>query len=162
MAQFNYCPLMWMCYSKTLNNKINRIQERALRIAYNGYKSNFKELLEWDHYFTIHERNIRYLAIEACKVKNGLSPFIINNVFQFGKTSAYELRSSNHFQRTNIQTVHFGSESINALGAKLRDLIPAETKVSKSLMISKKKIKNWTPKSCPCHLFRIYTGPTSC
>ena len=70
-----------MCHSRTLNNKINRIQERALRIVYNDYKSNFKELLERDHSFTIHERNMQYLAIEAYKVKNGLSTVIMNDVF---------------------------------------------------------------------------------
>ena len=67
----------------------------------------------------------------------------MNDVFQFGKNSAYELRSGNHLQRTNIQTVHFGSESIKTLGAKIWDLIPAEIKASKSLMIFKKYIKNW-------------------
>ena len=82
-----------MCHSRTLNNKINRIQERALRIVYSYYKSNFKELLERDHSFTIHERNIQYLAIEAYKVKNGLSPVIMNDVFQFGKNSAYGLEA---------------------------------------------------------------------
>ena len=46
IAQFNYCPLIWMCLSRTLNNKINRIHKQALRIVYNDYKSNFKELLE--------------------------------------------------------------------------------------------------------------------
>ena len=30
-SQFNYCPLIWMLHSRTLNNKINRIHERALR-----------------------------------------------------------------------------------------------------------------------------------
>ena len=59
----------------------------------------------------------------------------MNDVFQFGKNSAYELRSGNHFQRTNIQTVHFGSESIKTLGAKIWDLIPPEIKASKSLDI---------------------------
>ena len=43
----------------------------------------------------------------------------MNDVFQFGKSSAYELRSGNHLQRANIQTLHFGSESIKALGAKI-------------------------------------------
>ena len=33
-AQFNYCPLVWMFYSRTLNSKLNRLQERALRIVY--------------------------------------------------------------------------------------------------------------------------------
>ena len=127
-AQFNYCPLIWMCHGRTLNNKINRIHERALRIVYNDYKSNFKKLLERDHSFTIHERNIQYLAIGANKVKNGLSPVIMSDVFQFVKNSVYELKSGNHLQRTNIQTVHFGSDSIKTLGAKIWDLISAELK----------------------------------
>ena len=54
---------------------------------------------------------MQYLATEAYKVKNGLSPAIMNDLLQFGKNSASELRSGNHLQRTNIQTVHFGSES---------------------------------------------------
>ena len=127
-AQFNYCPLIWMCHGRTLNNKINRIHERALRIVYNDYKSNFKKLLERDHSFTIHERNIQYLAIGANKVKNGLSPVIMSDVFQFVKNSVYELKSGNHLQRTNIQTVYFGSDSIKTLGAKIWDLISAELK----------------------------------
>ena len=134
-AQFNYCPLIWMC------NKINRIHERALRIVYNDYKSNFKELLERDHSFTNHERNMQCLSIEVYKVKNGLSPVIVNDVFQFGENSAYERRSGNHLQRTNIQTAHFGSKSIKTLGAKIWYLIPVEIKASKSLMIFKKKIR---------------------
>ena len=63
--------------------------------------------------------NRQYLATETYKVKNGLSPVIRNDVFQFGKNSAYEHRLGNHVQRTNIQTVHFVSESIKILGAKI-------------------------------------------
>ena len=32
MSQFGYCPLVWMYHSRGLNNKINNIHERALRI----------------------------------------------------------------------------------------------------------------------------------
>ena len=28
-SQFNYCPLIWMFYSRQLNNPIKKIQERA-------------------------------------------------------------------------------------------------------------------------------------
>ena len=31
--EFNYCPLIWMMHNRTLNNKINKLHERALRIA---------------------------------------------------------------------------------------------------------------------------------
>ena len=37
-SQFNYCPLIWMLHSRTLNNKINRIHDRALRTVYSDYK----------------------------------------------------------------------------------------------------------------------------
>ena len=94
------------------------------------------------HSITIHLRNIQYFAIEASKVKSGLFPVTMNDVFQFGKNDAYELRSGNHLQRKNIQTVHFGSESIKILGAKIWELNPAEIKASKSFIIFKKKIKN--------------------
>ena len=30
-SQFGYCPLIWMFHSRTLNNRINRLHERALR-----------------------------------------------------------------------------------------------------------------------------------
>ena len=62
--------------------------------------------------------------------------------FQFSKNSDYEFRSDNHLQRTNIQTVHFGSKSIKTLRAKIWDLIPAEIKALKSLIIFKKKLNN--------------------
>ena len=33
-SQFNYCPLVWMCHSRTLNNRINNKHVRALRIVF--------------------------------------------------------------------------------------------------------------------------------
>ena len=63
-SQFNYCPLIWMFHSRTLNNKINRLHERALRIVYSDYKSSFCELLEKDKSFSIHHKNIQSLDIE--------------------------------------------------------------------------------------------------
>ena len=29
-SQFGYCPLIWMFHSRTLNSKINNLQERSL------------------------------------------------------------------------------------------------------------------------------------
>ena len=53
----------------------------------------------------------------------------MNDAFQSGKDSAYELRSGNrHLQGTNIQAIHFGSEYIKALGAKIWDLNSSEDK----------------------------------
>ena len=52
----------------------------------------------------------------------------MNDAFQFGKNSAYELKSGNDLERADIQTVRFGSESIITLGAKIWDFISVEIK----------------------------------
>ena len=44
-SQFNYCPLVWMCHSRILNNRINNIHLRALRTVYQDKKSSCEELL---------------------------------------------------------------------------------------------------------------------
>ena len=56
-SQFNYCSLIRMFYSRPLNNKINCLHERILRIVYSDYKSSFCELLEKDKSFKIHQKN---------------------------------------------------------------------------------------------------------
>ena len=45
-SQFVYGPLSWMFHSRRLNNKINSIHERALRITYQDLISTFQELLK--------------------------------------------------------------------------------------------------------------------
>ena len=56
IESFGYCPLTWMFHGRGLNNKINRIHERALRITYND-KSSYGELLTKDRSVTIYHRN---------------------------------------------------------------------------------------------------------
>ena len=41
-SNFNYCPLVWHFCSAKLVKKIEKIQERALRILYNNFSSDFE------------------------------------------------------------------------------------------------------------------------
>ena len=82
-SQFNYCKLVWMCCNRSLNTKINRLHQRYLWIVYNDKKSNFNELLVKDGSASIHHQNLQKLAVEMLKVSRGLSPEIVNELFQF-------------------------------------------------------------------------------
>ena len=57
-SQFNYCPLIWVFHSRIMNNKINSIHERALRLVYSDHVSSFDGLLKKDRSFSIHHKNI--------------------------------------------------------------------------------------------------------
>ena len=63
-SQFNYYALICMFYSRTINNKINRLHEMALKIVYSDFKLSLEGLLMKDNSFSINERNIQSLAIE--------------------------------------------------------------------------------------------------
>ena len=64
LSYFNYCPLIWMFCSRKSNSRINRINERAMRIAHDDYESTFEQLLIKNKTITSHKKNLQYLAIE--------------------------------------------------------------------------------------------------
>ena len=140
-SQFNYCPLIWMFHSRTMNNKINCIHERALRLVYSDHVYYFDELLKKDRSFSIHHRNIQNLAIELYKFFHGLSPSIVKNIFHFKTDIPYNLRSSNDLYSRNPKTVKYGTEATSYLAPKIWSLVSNAIKSSKSLDVLKSKIK---------------------
>ena len=85
-SQFEYCPLIWMFHSRQLNQKINKIQERALRITYKDTESTFSELLQKACAVTIHTKNMQILRTEMYKTKNELDPSFMQEVFHENTT----------------------------------------------------------------------------
>ena len=92
-----------------------------------------------------------WLAIEMFKFLNGLSPPIVNKVFQVKQSATYSLRDKNELYNKNPETVTYGTESISFLASKIWSIVPQEIKNYKSLDSFKKSIKKWKP-ICPCWL----------
>ena len=83
-SQFNYSPLVWMFHNRTINNKINRLHERALRIVYIDEPNDnlsFQDLLDKDGAVKIHDRNLQRLAVQMKKLKNNISPLPMQELF---------------------------------------------------------------------------------
>ena len=83
--QLGYCPLIWVFHTSGVNNKIDHLHERSLRIVYKNNISSFEELFKTNKSFTIHQRNILSLAIELFKVKGNISNNIIYDIFKLEK-----------------------------------------------------------------------------
>ena len=154
-SQFNYCPLLWMFHNRSMNNRINRIHERALRIAYRDYESSFAHLLEKDNSVSIHERNLQRLATEIYKVKNNMAPLFMKDIFT-DSTNPYNLRNNATLRASNVKSVVCGTETISFRGPQVWSMLPEDIKNSQSLAEFKIKIKKWKPEGCTCRLCKTY------
>ena len=139
--QFNYCPLVWTCYSRRNNTKINNLHERCLRLIYSDKKSSHEKLIEKDGSVSIHYRNIRSLATEMYKVKSGYAPKIFSDLFNQREISLCNLRRRPEFRVPLTRTVYHGRESISYLGPKIWDILPTSFTEAVSLNSFKKLIK---------------------
>ena len=91
MAQFSFCPLIWICDNRTYDNKINRLHERYLRLIFIDKHSSFENLLEKDNSVSIHHKNLQALAIEMFKLNTKTSPVIMQEVFLVKEQGNYNL-----------------------------------------------------------------------
>ena len=113
-AQFKYCPITWLFCSRSCDNKINKLQERALRLVYDDYETSFDGLLNKNKSFSIHHQNIQNLMIEVYKSLNKSSP---DNFF--GLTFTSKRRQDplqNDLLVPSVKTVTKGKDSAKYLG----------------------------------------------
>ena len=150
LSHFGYCPLVWMFHSRTLNCRINKLHERALRITYKDDKSSFEELLIKDESFTVHERNIQKLAIELYKVAYRLSPGIMDSILPLKSGVKYPGESI--FKTSNVKTVSWGTSHLRP---RIWSIVPIHMK-KYSLSKFTKKIRKWKPVECPCRICKTY------
>ena len=59
LQKFGCYLLVCKFHSRSLNNRINRLQERASNFVYKGTNSSIVELLEKENTFIIHQKNIK-------------------------------------------------------------------------------------------------------
>ena len=153
LSQFSYCPIIWMYCRRKSNNLINRIHERALRIAYCDYVSDFEGLLGKDDYITIYERNIQALACELYSTFNNLNPPFMGEIFNM-KINNYNLRRP-CLDIKLPHTVTYGLETFSYKASQIWSSIPVDIQNSNKTSI-KNHIKTNRKTICKCNLCKLY------
>ena len=115
---------MWVCFSRSVNTKVNRLHEQCLWIVYNDKKSNFNELLVKDDCLY---PSLKF-TVEMFKVSRGLNLEIVDESFQFREQIPYELRQRYQFQIPLAHSAFGGAETLKFLGLRVRALVPNEIK----------------------------------
>ena len=154
-SQFNYCPLVWMYHSRSMNSRINRLHETCLRIICSDKSSSFEELLQKGESVTIHEKNIQKLATEMFKVFKNLLPPIVADLFEVRQNNC-NLKHRSYFSIPNVKSVYHGSESLSNLGPRIWNLVPDNLKQLDDINSFKTEVKKWKPIDCPCRLCKSY------
>ena len=154
-ANFNYCPLVWFFTSPGSLRKIERIQERALRILFDDYTNDAQFLLDKANKTTFLIKQHKNLAIEIFKTLNNLNPSYMKSIFTKNE-NPYRLRDNsrhvNDLLVSNYKAFTYGECSLRVLGPKIWNALPNEFKNAKSLYTFKQLIKTWDGPTCSCKM----------
>ena len=116
-----------MFYSKTLQNKINQIQKRALRLVYNEPKLNLEKLVELDKSTTIHIKNIITLLTKVYKTTSWENPIFMNKIFT-QKKQYYNLRITKLLSFPKVIGSKYGTNTFAFRATHLWNQVPHSIK----------------------------------
>ena len=138
--QIKYCLIVWMCHSRHINNKINKLHERALRVVYDDGVSIFHELLAMDKSFCTHHQNIQRLLIGICKALHGTSGNSLKELF-VKRESTINLRSKPGLVIPSVNSILKGKNSFTSSGSVIWNSLPIEMREDQSILSFVTKIK---------------------
>ena len=104
---------------------------------------------------TIHIHNLKFLVTEIYKFFVGLSPPIMNEVFQINECP-YNLRNPRTLASKHKSTVRYGLDTIAFKGPQIWQDIPLEIRNSESLYLFKSNIKQMQSISCQCKICKTF------
>ena len=160
LANFNHCPLVWYFTSTKQINKIEKIQERAVRYISDDYDSNYQQLLENNKLVSMEIKRNQTLCTEIFKTFNDLNPPYMKEFLK--KTFSYKLRSSDDLLVPRVNQTIFGLGNIRYEGAVLWNHLPKNIKSSDTLDTFKKQIKSWTRPQCLCSYCKFVNDVDLC
>ena len=150
-SNFNYCPLVWFFTSRESIDKIDKIQERALRFVLKDHISDYKNLLLKSGFDSFRIYAIKCLMIELFIILEGITPNYLSDFFVKADTP-YDTRDKNKLIQPLKRTTTYGLRSFQYYGAHVWNMLPINIKTAHSLHEFKSLIRSWTGPTCSCHI----------
>lgn len=123
LSNFSYCPLVWHFCGTSNNNKLEKIQERSLRILFKDYDSTYHTLLENAKESTALMSRICGIAIHVFKCLKNMNPTPLNDMFET-KVALYSMRNPNKLNQPKRRTTNYGIRSLSYIGSKIWNDLP--------------------------------------
>ena len=119
--------------------KIERLQEKALRVVYCDKSTPYAQLLIKANLPSLENRRLQDIAILMYKVKDGSASQSIKDMFTIKETH-YELRNNN-FIIPKFCTVKYGKNSIRYFGPYMWSRLEKKLKESPTMHHFKRNIR---------------------
>ena len=123
-SNFNYCPLVWHFCGQVNNNKLEKLQERSLRIIHNDYEASFETLLKCSKQESLLTKRLKIMILEVFKTVNRLNPSCLHDLFTKNEV-VYDLRTQK-IEQPKRRTTTYGLRTFSYLGSKLWNLLASE------------------------------------
>ena len=91
--------MVWINHRRILNNRINRLYKRPIRLVYSNFSLTFFEWLMKDN-----QRNLRTLLYEMFKLQDNLAPEIMKT-FSLSKDCPIILKTAQNFNLEVLKLV---------------------------------------------------------
>lgn len=140
-SNLGYCSVIWAFANATNMGKLENTNKRALRFVTNSNLS-YEEICAQGRELKIKNRCMKSVAITMYKIKNGMAPQYITELFT-AQGSHYEMRDTDKLRLPAFKTVSYGKNSLRYFGANLWNTIPVEIKTHSSLNTFKSAITRW-------------------
>ena len=132
--------------------KICKILFLTLQI-YNNYDESYHNLLNFSNDVSIHQRHLRFLAIEVYKSLMNINPEFMWEFFNKNPLQ-YNLRKGDIVYLPPARSSCYGINSLAFRGSLLWNSLPSNVKQSRNLEEFKLRLKNLGSTHCACVVCR--------
>ena len=153
MANFYYCPLVWMFSNPISVKKIENLQKRALRFLCKSYNTSYEDLLLKSSFSSIKVKRLRTLCVKIFKTLNNLNTSFMKEIFSLRQTDrpVWEKYKLN-LDIPSYNQVTFGRKALTFFGPKTWNSLPCHIKSAENLTSLETMIKFWKGETCTCKI----------
>ena len=134
--------------------KIEKIQERGLRIVFNDHNATYDDLLSMANRNLLYVNRIKQIALFVFKCLNNIGPEFLHDMYDI-KNIPYALRDQHKINQPKVKTTTKGLRSLKYTGAQLWNRLPVYLKDGIHLSTFKYLLKLWDDPNCNriCHMY---------
>ena len=123
LSNFNYCPIVWNFCSKRSSDKMEKLQERGLRVVTDDYSYPINVILEQTKSKLLHVNRIQTIAKEAYKILNKDAPFYLHDFLSF-KHNPYNSRRQKQIEVPQVNTTRYRLKSFRYEATRIWNSLP--------------------------------------